>query len=66
MRKPWIDAKGFRGFHWTRGISSRRVMEAHQGKRYCVYVEKERKRKRKGEEFLSSYVCKNQAWEECV
>jgi hypothetical protein len=25
-----------------------------------------RKKRRKCEEFFSSYVCKNQAWEECV
>jgi hypothetical protein len=33
-------SKGFQNFHWTRGISSRKVMEAYQGKGYCVYVRK--------------------------
>jgi hypothetical protein len=27
MRRPSIGAKGFRRFHWTRGTSSRKVME---------------------------------------
>ncbi len=31
----------------------------------CVYG-KRKKRRRKCEEYFSSYVCKNQAWEECV
>jgi hypothetical protein len=36
-----IDAKGFRGFHWTKGTSSREVMEAHQGRWIvCMWEEK--------------------------
>jgi len=42
MRRPLIGAKGFQSFHWTRGTSSRKVMEAYQGRRHCVYVEKEK------------------------
>jgi hypothetical protein len=30
MRRPLIGAKGFRNFHWTRGTSSRKVIEACQ------------------------------------
>jgi hypothetical protein len=30
-------SKGFRSFHWTRGTSLRKVMEAHQGREYLVY-----------------------------
>jgi hypothetical protein len=52
MRRPLIGAKGFQSSHWSRGISSRKVMEAHQGGGHGVYVEKERKRRRKGEEFF--------------
>jgi len=37
-----IGAKGFQSFHWTRGTSSRKVMEAYQEKKHCVYVEKEK------------------------
>jgi hypothetical protein len=33
-------SKGFQNFHWTRGTSSRKVMEAYQGKMYLVYVGK--------------------------
>jgi len=40
MRRPLIDAKGFQGFHCTRGTSSRKVMEAYQEKKHCVYVKK--------------------------
>jgi len=28
-------------FHWTRGTSSRKVMEAYQMRRHCVYARKE-------------------------
>jgi hypothetical protein len=42
MRRPLISVKGFQKFHWTRGTSSRKVMEAYQRKRHCVYVEKEK------------------------
>ncbi len=52
MRRPLIGAKGFQSSHWSRGTSPRRVMEAHQGRGQCVYVKKERKRRRKGEEIF--------------
>jgi len=42
MRRPLIGAKGFQSFHWTRGTSSRKVMEAYQGGRHWVYGEKEK------------------------
>jgi hypothetical protein len=41
MRRPLIGAKGFRSFHWTRGNKLKGVMEAHQGRRHCVYGKKE-------------------------
>ncbi len=48
--------KDFEAFIGQGGTSSRRVMEAHQGRRVlCVYG-KERKRRTKCEEVLSSYV----------
>jgi hypothetical protein len=40
MRRPLIGAKGFQSFHWTRGTSSRKVMEAYQEKKHCVYGKK--------------------------
>jgi hypothetical protein len=43
MRRPLIGAKGFQSFHWTRGTSSRKVMEAYQGRRHCVYGKKREK-----------------------
>jgi len=48
MRRPLIGAKGFRSFHWTRGTSSRKVMEAYQGEFFlCEYAKgKEKKRRR--------------------
>jgi hypothetical protein len=69
-------SKGFRSFHWTRGTSSRKVMEAYQGGRFFwgACAEEERRRM-KCEEGVSSYVwrgvhgkgvCKNQAWKEVV
>jgi hypothetical protein len=46
MRRPLIGAKGFQSFHWIRGTSSRKVMEAYQEKKHCVYGKKgEGKRK---------------------
>ncbi len=33
---------------------------------FGVVCGKEKKRRRKCEEFVSSYVCKNQVWKECV
>jgi hypothetical protein len=44
MRRPLIGAKGFQSFHWTRGTSSRKVMEAYQAKRHWVYGKKEKKK----------------------
>jgi hypothetical protein len=40
MRRPLIGAKGVQSFHWTRGTSSRKVMEAYQAKRHCGYAKK--------------------------
>ncbi len=55
-----IGAKGFRSFHWTRGTSSRKVMEAYQGEFFvCVCVWGEKKKRRGGsvrEIVFSSYV----------
>jgi hypothetical protein len=48
MRRPLIDAKGFRSFHWTRGTSSRKVMEACKGRGFGGYAKKKKERK-KGE-----------------
>jgi hypothetical protein len=69
-------SKGLQSFHWTRGTSSRKVMEAYQGRGYYVYVER---KKRKGgsvrKNVFSPYVwrgvhgkgvCKNQTWKEVV
>jgi hypothetical protein len=36
-------SKGFRNFHWTRGTSSKKVMEAYQGREYLMYVEKKKR-----------------------
>jgi hypothetical protein len=45
MRRPLIGAKGFRSFHWTRGTSSRKVMEAYQGEFFeCVCMGRGKKR----------------------
>jgi len=50
MRRPLIGAKGFRSFHWTRGTSSRNVMEVYQGEFFlCVYGEKKKEERRKCE-----------------
>jgi hypothetical protein len=69
-------SKGFGNFHWTRGTSSRKVMEAYQGRGFFFWVcGKEKKRKMKCEGEFSSYVwrgvhgkgvCKNYAWKEVV
>jgi hypothetical protein len=40
MRRPLIGAKEFQTFHWTRGISSRKVMEAYQEREHCVFWKK--------------------------
>jgi hypothetical protein len=40
MRRPLIGAKGFQSFHRTRETSSRKVMEAYQAGRHCVYAKK--------------------------
>ncbi len=55
MRRPLIGAKAFRSFHWTRGTSSRKVMEAYQGRGFCVWVWGEEKR---GEERRGGSVKK--------
>ncbi len=47
-----IGVKGFRSFHWTRGTSSRKVMEACQGRTSCVCGKKEKRKRRCEEEFL--------------
>jgi hypothetical protein len=36
-------SKGFRSFHWTKGISSRKVMEAYQEREYLMYVKKKKR-----------------------
>ncbi len=68
-------SKGFASFHWTRGTSSRKVIEAYQGRGFFSVYGKEKKRRMKCEEFFSPYVwrgvhgkgvCKNQAWKEVV
>jgi hypothetical protein len=42
--------KGFRSFHWTRGTSSRKVMEAHQGRGvFFVYGRKEKEKEEENE-----------------
>jgi hypothetical protein len=35
-------SKVFRSFHWTKGTSSRKVMEAYQEREYLVYVKKKK------------------------
>jgi hypothetical protein len=47
MRRPLIGAKGFRSFRWTRGTSSRKVMEACKGRGFGGYVKEKRKEKRR-------------------
>ncbi len=49
-------SKRFRSFHYTRRTSSRKVMEAYQGKEEVGVWEKEKKRRMKCEEKISSYV----------
>ncbi len=43
MRRPWIGAKGSRSFHWTRGTSSRNVMEACKRREVFLGMEEEKK-----------------------
>jgi len=43
MRRPWIGAKGFRRFHWTRGMSSRNVMETCQRREVFLSMKEEKK-----------------------
>jgi hypothetical protein len=45
MRRPLIGAKGFQSFHWTRGTNSRKVREAYQGRKHCVYGKKKKGRR---------------------
>jgi len=40
MRRPLIGVKGIQSFHWTRGTSSRKVMEAYQEKKALCVCEK--------------------------
>jgi hypothetical protein len=57
MRRPLIGAKGFRSFHWTRGTSPRKVMEACKGGGFFLVVcGEEKKRRMKCEEVVSSCV----------
>jgi hypothetical protein len=75
MRRPLIGAKDFEAFIWTRGTSSKKVMEAYQGGRFFCVCGEEKKRRMKCGEGFNSYVwggvhgkgvCKNQAWKEVV
>jgi hypothetical protein len=70
-------SKGFQSFHWTKGTSSMKVMEAYQGRRFFLglYVEKKKRGGGSVRNLLvlmcarikcGKSVCKNQAWEECV
>ncbi len=52
-----IGAKGFQSFHWTRGTSSRKVMEVYQAKKHCVYGEGRRRKRRMKCERLLVLVC---------
>ncbi len=75
MRRPLIGAKGFQSFHWTRGTSSRKVMEAYQAGMHCVYAKKGEGR---GEwnvrkvvsscvwEVFMERLWKNETWNEVV
>jgi hypothetical protein len=47
MRRPLIDAKGFRSFHWTRGTSSRKGHGGLQKRGLLVYVKKKKKEGRR-------------------
>jgi len=47
------------------GEQAQGVMEAHQGRGHGGMEEKKRGG-RSGRNFVNSYVCKNQAWRECV
>jgi hypothetical protein len=38
MRRPLIEARDYKAFIGQGGTSSRKVMKAYQGRRYCVYV----------------------------
>jgi len=66
MRRPSIKARDFKAFIGQ----GEQAQGGHGGlprKRFSVCEgEEERKRRRKCENFFSSYVCKNQAWKECV
>jgi hypothetical protein len=46
MKKPLIGAKGFRNFHWTRGISSRGHGGSPRKRALCVW-EKEKEKGRR-------------------
>jgi hypothetical protein len=66
MRRPSIGARDFEAFIGQREQAQR----GHGGlprRRFSVCGwEEKKKRRRKCEEFFSSYVCKNQAWKEFV
>jgi hypothetical protein len=70
-------SKGFQNFHWTRGTSSRKVMEAYQRGGFFLelYVEKKKKGRGSVRNLLvlmcvrithGKDVCKNQTWKESV
>jgi hypothetical protein len=58
MRRPLIGAKGFRSFHWTKGTSSRKVMEACKERGFGGMQRKKEKKKENvcEEGVFSSYV----------
>ncbi len=48
------------------GEQAQGVMEAHQGRGHKVYGKKKERGGGSVRNFVNSYVCKNQAWRECV
>ncbi len=66
-----IGAKGFRSFHWTRGTSSRKVMQVAKGRTSCVCEKEKKKEGRRmsvkkmvlvlmcGEVLMEKGVCKD-------
>jgi hypothetical protein len=71
MGRPLIGAKGFQSFHWTRGTSSRKVMEVTKRKGIVCMKGREKEEEKEVEEKLlvlmcarikhGGNVCKNQA-----
>jgi hypothetical protein len=49
MRRPLVGEKGFRSFHWTRGTSSRKVMEACKNGGLLGFVKGKKKRRKEDE-----------------